>query len=48
MEWHIKEALKDGASEGEIIEAIEVGTEMSGGPGTAAARFSMNVLEYYT
>ena len=31
----------------EIIEAIEVGIEMSGGPGTVAARFAMNVLEYY-
>ena len=48
MEWHIKQAVDDGASEGEIIEAIEVGIEMSGGPGTASARFAMNVLEYYT
>lgn len=47
MEWHIKQALNDGASEGEIIEAIEVGIEMSGGPGTASARFAMNVLENY-
>ena len=47
MEWHIKQALDDGASENEIIEAIEVGIEMSGGPGTASARFAMNVLEYY-
>jgi AhpD family alkylhydroperoxidase len=47
MEWHIKQALDDGAAEGEILEAIEVGIEMSGGPGTVAARFAMNVLEYY-
>jgi AhpD family alkylhydroperoxidase len=47
MEWHIKQALDDGATEGEIIEAIEVGIEMSGGPGTVAARFAMSVLEYY-
>jgi AhpD family alkylhydroperoxidase len=47
MEWHIKEALEDGASEEEILEAIEVGIEMSGGPGTVAARFAMNVLDYY-
>ena len=47
MEWHIKQALDDGATEGQIIEAIEVGIEMSGGPGTASARFAMNVLEYY-
>jgi AhpD family alkylhydroperoxidase len=48
MEWHIKQALNDGAKDDEIIEAIEVGIEMSGGPGTASARFAMNVLEYYT
>ncbi|MCP4178961.1 MAG: carboxymuconolactone decarboxylase family protein [bacterium] len=47
MEWHIKQALDDGANEDEIIESIEVGIEMSGGPGTASARFAMNVLEYY-
>jgi AhpD family alkylhydroperoxidase len=47
MEWHIKQALNDGAAEDEIIESIEVGIEMSGGPGTASARFAMNVLEYY-
>jgi AhpD family alkylhydroperoxidase len=47
MEWHIKQALDGGATEGEIIEAIEVGIEMSGGPGTVAARFAMNVLAYY-
>jgi AhpD family alkylhydroperoxidase len=48
MEWHIKQALNDGASEDEIIESIEVGIEMSGGPGTASARFAMNVLEYHS
>ena len=47
MEWHIKQALDDGATQEEIIEVIEVGIEMSGGPGTVAARFAMNVLEYY-
>lgn len=47
MEWHIKQALDCKASEEEIIEAIEVGIEMSGGPGTVSARFAMNVLEYY-
>jgi AhpD family alkylhydroperoxidase len=47
MEWHIKQALDDGATEDEIIESIEVGIEMGGGPGTVSARFAMNVLEYY-
>ncbi len=48
MEWHIKQALDNGASEKEIIEAVEVGIEMSGGPGTVSSRFAMNVLEYYS
>lgn len=47
MEWHIKQALELGASENEIVEAVEVGMEMSGGPGTVAARFAMSVLDYY-
>ena len=47
MEWHIKQALDSGFTEAEIIEAIEVGIEMSGGLGTVSARFAMNVLEYY-
>lgn len=47
MEWHIKQALDDGATDDKILEAIEVGIEMAGGPATASARFAMNVLEYY-
>jgi AhpD family alkylhydroperoxidase len=47
MEWHIKQALDCGSTEHEILEAIEVGIEMTGGLGTVAARFAMNVLEYY-
>lgn len=47
MEWHIGQALNQGATEAEILEAIEVGIEMSGGLGTVSARFAMNVLEYY-
>lgn len=47
MEWHIKQALDGGATDDQILEAIEVGIEMAGGPATASARFAMNVLEYY-
>lgn len=47
MEWHIKQAIGEGASEKELIEAIEVGIEMSGGPGTVSARFAMTVIDYY-
>ena len=47
LEWHIKQALDSGASEEQIIEAIEVGIEMGGGPATVSARFALKVLEYY-
>lgn len=47
MEWHIKQAIDGGATEDEIIESVEVGIEMGGGPATASARFAMNVLKYY-
>jgi len=47
LEWHIHEALKDGASEEEILEAMEVGIEMGGGPATVSTRFGLKVIEYY-
>lgn len=47
MEWHIHEALKAGASEQQVIEAMDVASEMGGGPATVAARFALKVLEYY-
>ncbi|MFW9877450.1 MAG: carboxymuconolactone decarboxylase family protein [Candidatus Thorarchaeota archaeon] len=47
MEWHIKEALKSGASEKQTLEAIEVGIEMGGGPATVSSRFALKLLEYY-
>ena len=47
MEWSIKQALDNGASEEEIIEAIEIAIEMRGGPATAYARFAMSVIKYY-
>ncbi len=48
MEWHIHEALKGGATREQIIEAIEVGIEMGGGPASVSSRFALKVLEYYT
>jgi AhpD family alkylhydroperoxidase len=47
MEWHINQAFEGGASTEDILEAIEVGIEMGGGPATVSARFAMNVIEYY-
>jgi AhpD family alkylhydroperoxidase len=48
MEWSIKQALDNGVSEEEIIEAIEIAIEMRGGPATSYARFAMNLINYYT
>lgn len=47
IEYHIEQAFNDGATENELIEAIEVGIEMSGGPGTVSARFAMVVLNHH-
>ena len=45
MEWHIREAAKTGATSKEILEALEVGMEMGGGPATAHARFALEVMD---
>lgn len=45
MEWHIGEAAKAGASRDEVLEAVEVGIEMGGGPATAYARFALEVMD---
>lgn len=45
MQWHIEQAAASGASEREVLEAVEVGIEMAGGPGTVAARFALEVME---
>jgi AhpD family alkylhydroperoxidase len=45
MQWHIEQAAKSGANEQEVLEAIEVGIEMGGGPATVSARFALEVME---
>ncbi len=45
MQWHIGEAAKGGASQAEILEAVEVGIEMGGGPATVSARFALEVMD---
>jgi AhpD family alkylhydroperoxidase len=47
MQWHVEQALICGATEKEVIEAIEVGVEMGGGPATAYARFALTVLDRF-
>jgi AhpD family alkylhydroperoxidase len=41
MQWHIEQAVNSGVKQEEVLEAIEVGIEMGGGPATVAARFSI-------
>ena len=48
LQWHIREALSAGATEEQILEAIEVGMEMGGGPATVAGRFAIRLLEHYS
>ena len=45
MQWHIEQAAASGASEAEVLEAVEGGIEMGGGPATVSARFALEVME---
>jgi AhpD family alkylhydroperoxidase len=45
MQWHIEQAAKSGASQKEVLEAVEVGIEMGGGPATVSARFALEVMD---
>ena len=45
MQWHIEQAAAAGASYEEVLEAVEVGIEMGGGPATVSARFALEVME---
>jgi AhpD family alkylhydroperoxidase len=45
MEWHITQAARCGAAREEILEAVEVGIEMGGGPATVSTRFALEVMD---
>jgi AhpD family alkylhydroperoxidase len=45
MQWHIEQAAQAGATMREVLEAMEVGIEMGGGPATVSARFALEVME---
>ena len=45
MQCHIELAAADGATYEELLEAVEVGIEMGGGPATVSARFALQVME---
>lgn len=44
MQWHIEQAVKEGATEQEVLEAVEVAIEMGIGPATVNARFALEVM----
>lgn len=45
MQWHIEQASNANATEAEVLEAVEVGIEMGGGPATVSARFALEVMD---
>jgi AhpD family alkylhydroperoxidase len=45
MQWHVEQAAAVGASFDEVLEAVEVGIEMGGGPATVSARFALQVMD---
>jgi AhpD family alkylhydroperoxidase len=45
MQWHIEQAAQAGASQQEVLEAVEVGIEMGGGPATVSARFALEIMD---
>lgn len=45
MQWHIEQAVKEGATLQEVLEAVEVAIEMGIGPATVNARFALEVME---
>ncbi|EMG36698.1 alkylhydroperoxidase AhpD family core domain containing protein [Desulfocurvibacter africanus PCS] len=44
MQWHIEQAAAAGATMREVLEGVEVGIEMGGGPATVSARFALEVM----
>jgi AhpD family alkylhydroperoxidase len=44
MQWHIGQARAAGATLRQVLEAVEVGIEMGGGPATVSARFALEAM----
>ncbi|MGO9097392.1 MAG: carboxymuconolactone decarboxylase family protein [Bryobacteraceae bacterium] len=45
MQWHIEQAAKAGASQREVLEAMEVAIEMAAGRATVSSRFALEVMD---
>ncbi len=46
MEWHIRAAVRHGATREEVLEALDVAMEMGGGRATVPARFALEVMDH--
>lgn len=45
--FHIRDAFVHGAVKEEILETIEIGYELGGGPSIIKSSFAFKVLDYY-
>ncbi len=45
MQWHMEQAVQAGATQREVVEAIEVAIEMGVVPAAVHARFAIGVME---
>jgi AhpD family alkylhydroperoxidase len=45
IQWHTEAAMKAGATEREILEALEVAMEIGGGRAVTTARLALEVME---
>ncbi len=45
MQWHMEQAVQAGATQREIVEALEVAIEMGVVPATVHARFALEVMD---
>ena len=45
MQWHMEQAIQAGATQQEVIEAIEVAIEMGVVPATVHARFALEIMD---
>jgi AhpD family alkylhydroperoxidase len=47
LEWHVQQAMLQGATDEEIYETIDVAIEMGGGPAGAYARYALNAMDFH-
>lgn len=45
MQWHMEQAVQAGATQREVVEALEVAIEMGVVPATVHARFALEVFD---